>query len=156
MLTSLVDHEPKINRRLEKQVCYNSVVMIKLGLVQTVSYPSNGVAVRKVSKILDSLGKKETDIVCLPEKWLSDNRISDFDSEFSQLKAKAKDYSMTVVPGAFYEPKANKFAITAPVIRPNGDIIGRQEKLHPFDYEQKLIRPGKKTQYSRQSAGLGL
>jgi len=48
MLTSLVDHEPKINRRLEKQVCYNIVVMIKLGLVQTISYPSNSIAVRKV------------------------------------------------------------------------------------------------------------
>ena len=156
MLTSLVDLKPKINRRLEKQVCYNSVVMIKLGLVQTVSYPSNGVAVRKVSKILDSLGKKETDIVCLPEQWLSDNRISDFDSEFSQLKSKAKDYSMTVIPGAFYEPKANKFAITAPVIGPNGDIIGRQEKLHPFDYEQKLIRPGKKTQVFKTKCRFGI
>jgi predicted amidohydrolase len=130
--------------------------MIKLGLVQTVSYPSNKIAISKVTRLLKSLGKKETDIVCLPEQWLKDNRIQNFDSEFESIKKLAKDYSMTIIPGAFYESKDYRFAITAPIIGPNGEIIGRQEKIHPFDYEQKLIRPGRYTQVFKTKCKFGV
>ena len=79
--------------------------MIKLGLVQTVSYPSDKIALKRISSLLENLGKKETDIVCLPEQWLKDNRISDFDSVFKTFKIIAKNYSMTIIPGAFYQQK---------------------------------------------------
>ena len=79
--------------------------MVKLGLIQTSTYSSNEEAVQKVSKSLKSLGRKEADIVTLPEQWLKNNRISDFDKEFSDFKKIANDYSMTIIPGAFYERK---------------------------------------------------
>ena len=79
--------------------------MVKLGLIQTGAYSSNEQALKKVSQTLKSLGRKETDIVTLPEQWLKNNRISDFDKEFSDFKKIAKDYSMTVISGAFYQKK---------------------------------------------------
>jgi predicted amidohydrolase len=130
--------------------------MIKLGLVQTTSYQSNEDALEHISKILIGMGKKDTDIVCLPEQWLKENRISDYDFEFKKLKMIARDYSMTIIPGAFYEKKGKKFAITAPVIGPPGEIIGIQEKIHPFGYERDLIRHGRKAQVFKTGCKFGI
>ena len=130
--------------------------MVKLGLIQTGSYSSNEQALQKISKSLKSLGKKETDIVTLPEQWLKNNKISDFDKEFSEFKKIAKDYSMTIIPGAFYERKKHRFVISSPVIGPKGEIIGTQEKIHPFDYEQKLVRPGREAKVFQTNCKFGI
>ena len=117
--------------------------MVKVGLIQTRSYGSNEIGISRISKKLQKLGKKETDIVCLPEQWLKNNEIRDFDSEFSEFKKIAKDFSMTVIPGAFYKMSPKHTSIIAPIIGPEGEFIGFQEKIHPFDYEQKTVKPGK-------------
>ena len=117
--------------------------MTKLGLIQTKSYQTNQGGISNVCKILRKLGKKETEIVCLPEQWLPNNEIKDFDLEFTDFKKIAKDYSMTIIPGAFYSKCGKNMSITTPVIGPRGDIIGTQRKIHPFDYERDIIEPGK-------------
>ena len=117
--------------------------MIKLGLIQTKSYKTNQVGISNVSKILRKLGKKNTQIVCLPEQWLPNNEIKDFDLEFSDFKKIAKDYAMTIIPGAFYSKSGKNMSIITPVIGPQGDVIGTQRKIHPFDYERDTIEPGK-------------
>jgi len=115
--------------------------MTKLGLIQTISYSTNQNGISKVSEILKKLGRKETDIVCLPEQWLKNNKISNFDLEFSDFKKIAKEFAMTIIPGAFYKIK-KKTSIIAPVIGPEGEFIGKQEKIHPFGYEQNSVKPG--------------
>jgi omega-amidase len=130
--------------------------MVKLGIAQTVSYSSNEQALKNVSRLLKSLGKNETDIITLPEQWLKNNRISDFDEEFEEIRKIAGDYSMTIIPGAFYQRKKSRFVISAPVIDPKGDIIGFQEKIHPFDYEQKLVQPGRETKIFKTSCKIGV
>ena len=130
--------------------------MVKLGLIQTVSYSSNESALKKVSQSLKTLGRKETDIVTLPEQWLKNNRISDFEQEFDSFKKIAKDFSMTIIPGAFYQRKKSRFIISAPVIGPKGEIIGRQEKIHPFDYEQKLVMSGRETKVFKTNCKFGI
>lgn len=95
----------------------------------------------KISKVLLNLAKKETDIVCLPEQWLIDNKVSDFSAQFSAFTKISKDYSMTIAPGAFYEKNSGHYTISAPLID-DGEIIGKQEKIHPFDYERFKIKPG--------------
>ena len=116
--------------------------MVKLGLIQTTSYNTNDSGISKISNRLEKLGRIETDIVCLPEQWLKQNEISDFESEFSEFRRIAREYSMTVIPGAFYSTKSKNITIKAPVIGPKGEIIGSQEKIHPFDYEQKKVKAG--------------
>ena len=116
--------------------------MIKLGLIQTTSYNTNEAGISKISSRLEKLGRAETDIVCLPEQWLKQNEISDFEAEFSEFRRVAREYSMTVIPGAFYSTKGKYTTIEAPVIDPKGEIIGSQEKIHPFDYEQKKVKAG--------------
>ncbi len=116
--------------------------MVKVGLIQTISYSTNQNGISRVSETLKKIGKKETEIVCLPEQWLKNNEISDLDIEFSDFKKIAKDFSMTIIPGAFYHTTKRKTSIIAPVISPEGEFIGRQEKIHPFDYEQDTVIPG--------------
>ena len=117
--------------------------MTKLGLIQTKSYKTNQAGISEVCKILKKLGKKETEIVCLPEQWLPNNEIKDFDLEFLDFKKIAKEYSMTIIPGAFYSKIGKNMSIVTPVIGPLGEIIGTQRKIHPFDYERETVEPGK-------------
>lgn len=130
--------------------------MVKLGVIQTGTFSSNAVGIGKISQNLLRLGKNEVDVVCLPEQWLKNNNILDFEKEFSEFLRIAKDYSMTIIPGAFYEKIKNKLVISAPVIGPNGEIIGRQEKIHPFDYERRLLVSGKTAKIFKTSCKFGI
>jgi hypothetical protein len=44
---------------------------------------------------------------------------------------------MTIIPGAFYEKNENKVSINSPIIGPEGEIIGKQKKFNPYDYEKE-------------------
>jgi predicted amidohydrolase len=117
--------------------------MVKVGIIQTGTYRTNREGITEISKFLEDLGKKKTEIACLPEQWLKNNEISDFDSEFLKFKEIAKKYQITIIPGAFYQKIKKEVTISSPVIGPKGDIIGRQEKIHPFDYEKNTVTSGK-------------
>ncbi len=130
--------------------------MVKLGLIQTISYSTNQKGISRVSETLRKLGRKETEIVCLPEQWLKNNEISDFDSEFLEFKKIAKDFSMTIIPGAFYEITKRKTSIIAPIIGPQGEFIGKQEKIHPFDYERDTVKPGREAKIFNTACKFGV
>ncbi len=130
--------------------------LVKLGILQTHSYPSNQKGIEAISKMLIGAAKSETDIVCLPEQWQKENRFGEFDNEFAHLKKIAKDYAMTIIPGAFYQKKKKGFVISAPVIDSSGEIIGTQEKIHPFDYEKNIIRAGTKTRVFKTACKFGI
>jgi omega-amidase len=130
--------------------------MVKLGLIQTVSQSTNQKGIAQAVKILKKLGRNNTDIVCLPEQWLKNNKISDFDLEFLDFKKIAKEFSMTIIPGAFYEITKRKTSIISPVIGPNGEFIGRQEKIHPFDYERDNVKPGNEAKIFNTACKFGI
>lgn len=130
--------------------------MVKLGLIQTASQSTNQKGITQVGKILRKLGKENTEIVCLPEQWLKNNEINDFELEFSEFKKIAKEFSMTIIPGAFYEISKNKTQIIAPIIGPNGEFLGRQEKIHPFDYERDNVTHGKEVKIFNTACKFGV
>jgi predicted amidohydrolase len=125
--------------------------MVKVGIIQTRTYRTNEEGITRISKFLEELGRKKTEIVCLPEQWLKNNEVIDFDSEFLDFKEIAKKYQMTIIPGAFYEKIKGDVKISSPVIGPDGDIIGRQEKIHPYDYEKNIITPGREAKIFKTS-----
>jgi len=130
--------------------------MVKVGVVQVGSFRTNQEGVEKVSEILEQMGKKRTEIVCLPEQWLNDNKISDFEKEFSPFFKVAKKYKMTIIPGAFYHRTSKGIVICSPVINPNGETIGIQEKIHPFDYEKNIIKPGREAKIFDTACRFGI
>lgn len=129
--------------------------MHKLGIIQTSQYSSNYEAIQKISKMLYTAAKKEAEIVCLPEQWLVNNKITDY-SIFNGFKKIAKEHRMTIIVGAFYEKQNKHQVISAPIIGPDGHIIGKQEKIHPFDYENKLVKAGKKTKIFKTFCKFGV
>ena len=130
--------------------------MVKLGIIQTGKFRTNKEGISKVGTLLENLGKKDTDIVCMPEQWLKDNRIIDFSIDFADIIKIAKKYAMTIIPGAFYQKYKDQWNISTPVIGPNGKIIGIQEKIHPFDYERDIIKPGKVAKIFETSCKFGI
>ena len=130
--------------------------MVKIGIIQTGTYRNNQDGINSISKLLRKLGRQEADLVCLPEQWLKENQILDYEKEFLDFKTIAKDFSMTIIPGAFYERTKRTMSISAPVISPEGEIIGRQEKIHPFDYEKNLVKPGKEAKIFNTSCKFGV
>ncbi|MGY5148357.1 MAG: carbon-nitrogen hydrolase family protein [Candidatus Nitrosopumilus sp. bin_7KS] len=130
--------------------------MVKLGLIQTTSQSTNQKGISHAVKILKKLGRSNTDIVCLPEQWLKNNEISDFELEFSEFKKIAKEFSMTIIPGAFYEITKKKTSIVSPVIGPKGESIGKQEKIHPFDYEKNSVKPGNEAKIFNTACKFGV
>ncbi len=130
--------------------------MVKLGLIQTVSQSTNQKGISHAMKILKKLGRNNTDIVCLPEQWLKNNEINSFDLEFSEFKKIAKEFSMTIIPGAFYDITKKKTSIVSPVIGPKGEFIGRQEKIHPFDYEKDSVKPGNEAKIFNTACKFGV
>lgn len=130
--------------------------MTRLGLIQTTSYDTNQKGIEQVVKNLKKLGKKETEIVCLPEQWLKNNEISNFDSEFIEFKKIAREYSMTIITGAFYKSTKEKTSIISPIIGPKGEFIGEQEKIHPFDYERDTVKPGREARIFNTACKFGV
>ena len=92
----------------------------------------------------------------MPEQWLKNNHVSDWDFQFLEFKKIAKDFGMTIIPGAFYETKKGKTSIVSPIIDPKGEIIGKQEKIHPFDYEKDNVKPGKEAKIFKTACKFGV
>ncbi|WP_067958003.1 carbon-nitrogen hydrolase family protein [Nitrosopumilus sp. Nsub] len=130
--------------------------MTKVGLIQTSNYENNKKGIENVSKLLKKLGTDETEIVCLPEQWLPNNKIDDYDKEFSEFKKISQEYNMTIIPGAFYQEKNNQISINSPIISPDGEIIGKQEKIHPYDYEKEIVNPGNEAKIFNTSCKFGV
>ena len=130
--------------------------MTKVGLIQTSNYENNKKGIENVSKLLKKLGIDETEIVCLPEQWLPNNKIDDYDKEFSEFKKISQEYNMTIIPGAFYQEKNNQISINSPIISPDGEIIGKQEKIHPYDYEKEIVSPGNEAKIFNTSCKFGV
>ncbi len=130
--------------------------MVKVGIVQTRTYRTNKEGIIRISKFLEELGKRKTEIVCLPEQWLKNNEINDFDTEFLDFKEIAKEYQMTIIPGAFYEKIKKDVIISSPIIGPKGSIIGKQEKIHPFDYEKNTVTPGSEAKIFSTACRFGI
>ncbi len=58
------------------------------------------------------------------------------------MKKQARKHNITIIAGGFYERLSNGIYVTAPVINPEGQLIGRQEKIHLFSKEKYKAKPG--------------
>jgi omega-amidase len=85
------------------------------------------------------------DIICLPELWYT-KLVKDFEKEFKVIMNAAREYKMTIIPGAFREKIADKIHVSSPVITSDGSILGRQLKIHLFGVQRKSSKAGLKTE----------
>ncbi|HZD12880.1 MAG TPA: carbon-nitrogen hydrolase family protein [Candidatus Binatus sp.] len=99
--------------------------------------------------ILDAvrLGKraaeKEADIICFPEHWIPEREIPAKMDPLPALQSLAEEYGVMIVGGAFYERIRGHLYLSSPLINADGDVAGRQFKVHLFRSEKKLASPGR-------------
>ncbi|HYM31044.1 MAG TPA: carbon-nitrogen hydrolase family protein [Candidatus Cybelea sp.] len=109
--------------------------------------------VERVMGFLDQAGERGSELVVLPEVWtgLGYSDAVDFRTDIAEeipgpttrlLAEKAKRYGMTIV-GSMYERVGNRYYNSAPVIGPDGAILGKYWKTHLFDAPKRTdIPPG--------------
>lgn len=110
-------------------------------------------AIKHVLRLLNKAGSFEPDVLCLPELWYP-RIVTNFETEFMEILRAAKEYNITMIPGAFLERnyeddannKNNSLCISCPVIAKNGTISGRQLKIHPFGSQRNMVKGGTKVQ----------
>ena len=78
-----------------------------VGLIQTRSFQNNKKEIQNISKLLEKIGRAQIGIVCLPEEWLPNNQIEDYNQEFLNFK----NHSMTTVLGIFYQKNREKYQL---------------------------------------------
>jgi omega-amidase len=126
--------------------------VLRIALVQLQLQNNKTKAIEHTLKILNKVGSSDSDIVCLPELWYT-KTVTDFETEFDKIIDIAKEYNMTIIPGAFRERRNNNsdncnyaLQISTPVIANNGVIAGRQLKIHPFGLQRKVLKEGSKVE----------
>ncbi len=85
---------------------------------------------------------KGADIVCLPEHWLPEKTIPTPENPIPSLQSLAEEFGVAIVGGAFYEKVKGRVRLSSPIIGSNGDLLGRQFKVHLFYSEKKRAKAG--------------
>jgi predicted amidohydrolase len=127
--------------------------MARITLIQVNLQNNKTKAIEHVLKLIDKVGSSESDILCLPELWYS-RIVTHFETEFMQILHAAREYNITIIPGAFLERNcevdtnnnSSSLCISSPVIAKNGTISGRQLKIHPFGSQRKVVKGGPRVQ----------
>lgn len=117
---------------------------------------------RKVSDLLDIAGERGSDLVVLPEVWTGlGYSTPDAYKEVAEpipgpatdlLAEKAKKYGMYVV-GSTYEKGNRAYYNSAPLIDPEGQILGKYHKTHLFDAPNRTDIQGGIMESSKVDAG---
>ncbi len=122
--------------------------MVRVTLVQVPVERRPEENIRWVENELSSLGSR-TDLVVLPEAWIHPAPVLDMtgaaessEKAFAVLRELAGSLGCTLVGGALYLRYRNGYAARVPVIDGSGDVIGFQEKVHPYREERHFLVRG--------------
>lgn len=147
-------YEPTSHTLQMNNYCWGgSLAMVKIGLIQLRQYNKLGGAAPRHQLILehfkrlfhkasDMYGSK-IELVCLPELWYT-KVVRDFEKEFKVIIDAAREYDFTVIPGAFKEKICDDTYVSCPIVTPDGNILGRQFKIHLFGHQRKTLKSGSK------------
>ena len=104
-----------------------------------------GMAVENVEKLVKSAGQQGARIVCFPEHWLLEYREHG-QRALDQLCDAAREARIFVITGANYmpdaAPKSTELRVRSVLIGPDGHRIGQQDKVHLYQSEKKVAKPG--------------
>ncbi|MCS6767792.1 MAG: carbon-nitrogen hydrolase family protein [Candidatus Nitrosocaldus sp.] len=135
--------------------------MTRVALLQLELKDSPDEAMEHAVRRLQQVGAANSEIVCLPEQWYP-KHLEGID-ELKPIQEMAREHRMVIIAGAFFESigeegegysegndgsssgtGSSSIYLSAPVIGPDGSILGRQFKLHPFGRELGMVRAGRR------------
>jgi predicted amidohydrolase len=118
---------------------------LKVALIQPLISKSKPESLGYFAKVLESSECANLDVICLPELWYT-RVVINFEEEFSGILELAKQKNSIIIPGAFLEKRNGNIFVSCPVISKNGNILGRQLKIHPFGLQKKRVKSGSRAE----------
>lgn len=112
--------------------------MTRFALVQLEEYEERERALEHAIGKIEKAINMEAEFICLPEKWHKKEITSTELSIFIELSK-----NICIIPGSFIENIDGEYYISSPAIC-NGEIIGKQLKIHPFISEKGYVKSGNK------------
>ncbi|MBS7622489.1 carbon-nitrogen hydrolase family protein [Candidatus Bathyarchaeota archaeon] len=82
------------------------------------------------------------EFLCFPEHWPTEETRDSVPGIIELMRELARRYEVTIIPGGFFEELPEGTYVTAPVVDPQGRILGRQKKIHLFGGERSRAKPG--------------
>lgn len=101
-------------------------------------------ALSYLKKALSGLRNKNPKIILFPEKWITDILVEGserFRYAVRTLENMSSDHSLTFIPGSLSIQRSHGLFNTSPIVS-DGEIIGWQDKIMPFQQEKKYYSPG--------------
>jgi len=95
-----------------------------------------------IEELTDRAASNGAKFLCFPEHYLSEETEDSVLSILELMKKQARKHNITIIVGGFYERLSDGIYVTAPVVNPQGQLIGRQEKIHLFGKEKDRAKPG--------------
>ncbi|MCS7094712.1 MAG: carbon-nitrogen hydrolase family protein, partial [Thaumarchaeota archaeon] len=93
---------------------------------------------------------RPADLYLLPEAWVHRAPVLDIraaleasEEAVRRLRELARSMGSWVVAGGLYVMSDDKPAMRVPVISPEGEVVGHQDKVHPFKEERLVLRRGR-------------
>lgn len=128
------------------------VKKIKVALIQCEVFADKNKMNLNIENLIRKAAEFNPDILLLPERWRSipdeniNSAIEDERGEdYKFIKDLSRDYSLSIVSGGIWEIRKDtqlkKPFITSYYFE-NGEEIGRQDKLHLYEYEKYFFQPG--------------
>lgn len=95
-----------------------------------------------IEELIDNAASNGAKIVCFPEHYLSEETEEYVLNILELMKKQARKHNITIIVGGFFERLSDGIYVTAPVINPQGQLTGRQKKIHLFGKEKDRAKPG--------------
>src|SRR3972149_9861584 len=93
-------------------------------------------------RLAKTAAERGADSVVLPELWLPEEALPTPMAPIPGLQAVSEEYGIPIVGGAFFEKVNGKVRLSSPVIGTDGEVLGRQFKVHLFGREKKIAKAG--------------
>ena len=95
-----------------------------------------------IEELIDNAASNGAQFVCFPEHYIPEETENSVLNTIELMKKQAHKHKITIIAGGFYERLSDRIYVTAPVISPQGQLIGRQEKIHLFGREKHKAKSG--------------
>ncbi|MEM3638151.1 MAG: carbon-nitrogen hydrolase family protein [Conexivisphaerales archaeon] len=115
--------------------------MVKVAAIQLDCSGSLKEVKKKVSLFVKEAAARNARIACLPEHWLP-GRNPDLAMMMSFLQRVAKSNKVNLITGADFLRDDKRITVQSVVISSDGQILGRQKKLHLFGREKSVAEAG--------------
>ncbi|MCS6783731.1 MAG: carbon-nitrogen hydrolase family protein [Candidatus Caldarchaeum sp.] len=134
---------------------------VKLVVVQPVVTNSFDKNLERIDVLLGMAGRESPDIVVLPEAWehsnifgMGNGLADKVDVVLDVLSRHAVRMNAVVVGGGVVVRRGASLMNSAPVVGPDGELMGWQDKIHLYRSEKQFFTPGREIHVFRHR-GIG-